>query len=316
LLFNGKVLAAAGAHVEGCCVVDLTSAELYDPTSGTWTVTGNLNTARYGHRATLLPNGTVLVEGGWGTSVFDVLASAELYDPASGTWTATGSLNTARVRHTATLLSNGMVLVAGGVDSNGAPLASAELYNPATGSWIVVGPLNTARGEHTATLLSNEMVLVAGGDQDGCSGPPSAELYDPAIGGWTATGDLNFARNNHTATLLPNGNVLVAGGFNSPLCQPPGALSSAELYQSEPGPITLSAAKRKVGGINTVRLTWSGATSANIDVYRNGAVIATVLNTGTYTDSTGDTGRARYIYRVCEAGTSTCSNDAKVKFQQ
>src|SRR6266513_3624400 len=81
-----------------------------------------------------------------------------------------------------------------------------------------------------------------------------------------------------------------------------------------PGPIMLSGRGRKVGGINTVRLTWSGATSANIDVNRNGIVIATVPNTGTYTDSTGDTGRASYTYHVCEAGTSTCSNDVRVRF--
>jgi serine protease len=79
--------------------------------------------------------------------------------------------------------------------------------------------------------------------------------------------------------------------------------------------MTLSAAGRKVGGINTVRLTWSGATSASINVYRNGVVIATVPNTGRYTDSTGDTGRARYTYRVCEAGTWTCSNNARVTFR-
>jgi hypothetical protein len=80
-------------------------------------------------------------------------------------------------------------------------------------------------------------------------------------------------------------------------------------------PITLSASGRKVDGINTVRLTWSGATSTNIDVYRDGAPpIATVPNTGAYTDSTGDTGRASYRYRVCEAGTSTCSNDATKRF--
>jgi len=83
-----------------------------------------------------------------------------------------------------------------------------------------------------------------------------------------------------------------------------------------PQPITLSASGRKVGGINTVRLTWSGATSANIDVNRDGVVIATVTNTGTYTDSTGDTGRARYTYKVCAAGTSTCSNEVTVRFRQ
>jgi hypothetical protein len=81
-----------------------------------------------------------------------------------------------------------------------------------------------------------------------------------------------------------------------------------------PEPITLSASGRRVGGVNTVDLTWSGATSANIDVYRNGAQVATVPNTGAYTDSTGGHGRATYTYRVCEAGTSICSNNATVRF--
>ncbi len=86
--------------------------------------------------------------------------------------------------------------------------------------------------------------------------------------------------------------------------------------QTQTVAIQLQASGRKVGGINTVRLTWSGATSTNIDVYRNGVLIVTTANDGSYTDSTGDTGRARYTYRVCEAGTLTCSNDARVRFRQ
>ena len=71
-----------------------------------------------------------------------------------------------------------------------------------------------------------------------------------------------------------------------------------------------------MNGINTVRLTWSGATSTKIDVYRNGILIVTTPNDGSYTDSTGDTGRASYKYRVCEAGTETCSNEVTVMFPQ
>jgi len=83
-----------------------------------------------------------------------------------------------------------------------------------------------------------------------------------------------------------------------------------------PGPITLSAVGRKVGGINTVRLTWTGAISNQVDVFRNNVLIVTTANDGSYTDSTGDTGRARYTYKVCEASTQTCSNNVRVTFQQ
>jgi hypothetical protein len=95
--------------------------------SWNWIVTGTLNTGRWGHTATLLQNGMVLVAGGVHNNN-TVLASAEVYNTATGAWTATGSLNTGRWVHTATLLQNGkVVLVAGGFDTNLRVLASAEL---------------------------------------------------------------------------------------------------------------------------------------------------------------------------------------------
>ena len=99
--------------------------------AGPWSPTSSLVTARCYHTATLLPNGKVLVAGGY--NGHSLLSSAELYDPASGTWSATGSLSTARYLHTATLLPNGKVLVAGGFKQVVA-LSSAELYDPATGT--------------------------------------------------------------------------------------------------------------------------------------------------------------------------------------
>jgi hypothetical protein len=76
----------------------------------------------------------------------------------------------------------------------------------------------------------------------------------------------------------------------------------------------LSAVGYKSQGRNTVDLSWSGATSSNVDVFRNGVRVATVPNSGSYTDHTADRGPNTYTYQVCEAGSNTCSNQATVTF--
>jgi plastocyanin len=79
--------------------------------------------------------------------------------------------------------------------------------------------------------------------------------------------------------------------------------------------IVLTGRGRVVGGIDTSRLTWTGASASNVDVYRNGTVIATVPNNGHYNDSTGVVGRASFMYMICDAGTNTCSNTVTVRFR-
>jgi len=70
-----------------------------------------------------------------------------------------------------------------------------------------------------------------------------------------------------------------------------------------------------VQGRQTVDLSWTGATSNNIDVYRNGVLIITVPNIpGFYTDHIDARGSGRYIYKVCEAGTQNCSNEVTIRF--
>ena len=174
----GKVLVAGGYIGNGSS--DLSSAELYDPTTGTWTNTGSLNVARSENAATLLPNGKVLVVGGQGNTSSSI-SSAELYDPTTGTWTNTGSLNTGREGHSVTLRPNGQVLVAGGF-GNSTSLASAELYDPATGVWTYTGSMNLGRWDHTATLLPNGKVLITAGklstNKPGAPLTSSTEQYD------------------------------------------------------------------------------------------------------------------------------------------
>jgi hypothetical protein len=131
LLMNGKVLFAGGNDDPG----DSNLAEVYDPSAGSITPTGNLTAFRADDPATLLTDGTVLIAGDNGDAGL-TLASAELYDPATGTFTRTGDMTADRGLHTATLLNDGKVLIAGGIHSVAGqgwpPLSSADLYTSPT----------------------------------------------------------------------------------------------------------------------------------------------------------------------------------------
>ncbi|MFL6245050.1 MAG: kelch repeat-containing protein, partial [Thermoanaerobaculia bacterium] len=224
LLANGKVLIAGGLQLqENAPATQLTSAELYDPGTGSFTPTGSLSTARYQHTATLLPNGKALLASG--ASGNSNTATCELYDPATGTFSATSSMTNARSAHTATLLPGGRVVIIGG------GVAAAELYDPDDGAFSQTGSL-TARERHTSTLLPNGKVLIAAGAASGATPLATAQLYDPATGTFAATGSLNAARFDHTATLLANGKVLIVGGFG------PNTVSVAELYDPSTGTFT------------------------------------------------------------------------------
>jgi Galactose oxidase, central domain len=202
LLLGGRVLIAGGAGANGSPYAATNTAELYDPATGTFAATGNMTTARSGHSATRLPDGRVLISGGYPGR------SAEIYDPSTGTFASTGSMTTGRQWHTATLLNNGMVLITGGnLESNGYT-ASAELYDPSTGIFATTGNMTTPRYGHKATLLPNGRVLIAPGS-DGAD-YESAEVYDPGASAFTP---VDFT-NSHgmvaaTANVLTNGRVLL-----------------------------------------------------------------------------------------------------------
>ncbi len=223
-LRDGKVLAVGGFN---------RSTDLYDPASGTWTPTGDLNTdSRRHHTATLLPDGRVLVVGGVNEKPS---TSTEIYDPTTGKWGLGPSMKVARVRHTATLLWNGQVLVVGGTSDSGCT-PSAELYDPAKNAWFpTTGNMTTGRCAHTATLLEDGRVLVAGGQDSSAKDLTSAELYEPSRGVWTATGGMLNARSFHTATELQDGRVLVAGGGTDPNIS-----VSTEMYSPATGKWTVT----------------------------------------------------------------------------
>lgn len=211
LLADGRVLIAGGFKDDGHGdELALASAELYDPATGAFTVTGSLTEPRIGHTATQLLNGSVLLVGGWGEE--GRLSTTEFFDPASGTFARATSLATRRANHTATLLDDGRVLIAGGSQSRNTLQPIAELYDPASGAFTALGALGEPREGHTATRLPDGRVLLIGGTGQGDRVLTSAEVFDPATQTFTRTGDLGGPRRKHAAVLLGDGRVLVLGG--------------------------------------------------------------------------------------------------------
>lgn len=262
LLSDGRVLVAGGCRTSTCTIV-FASAEIYDPRSGTWSVTGSMHEPRDAQTATLLPSGQVLVAGGVsagscgaGPTCSTLLASAELYDPRTGAWALTHPMHAARDRHTATLLATGQVLVTGGFGAAIKPLASAELYDPRTGTWALTGSLHQPRTVQSATLLRSGQVLVTGG-WNGKRYLADTEIYHPRTGIWTITGSLHDPRDyeaEQTATLLGNGQVLVAG--NTGASRSP--LASAELYDPLTGRWTLTGSLHQARFAQTTTLLSNG----------------------------------------------------------
>lgn len=178
-LKNGKVLVVGGGSGHYPSQTVYRSAELYDPTTGTFSTTGQLTAARHKHAAVLLASGKVLVVGGSDNRDWHgEYASAEIYDPASGVFRATGSMNTARFKlpYAAVLLDNGKVLIAGGG-------SFAEIYDEAKGAFSPVqGSLGAARFFASATLLPDGKALITGGYADSGGGLPAtsdAWIYQP-----------------------------------------------------------------------------------------------------------------------------------------
>jgi hypothetical protein len=131
LLADGRVLIAGGFNQPSTAANSVTSiAELYSPSTETFSLTGRMQSRREFHRAIGLASGEVLIAGG--DDSFNILPSAELYDPTNGTFVSTSAMKVPRNNFIAAMLNDGDVLVAGGLTSfnEGASTAIAELYIP------------------------------------------------------------------------------------------------------------------------------------------------------------------------------------------
>jgi hypothetical protein len=203
LLPSGRVLIVGGIERNG---VMQPGAELFDPVTGRFTVTGKpLAQHGWGVTATLLRNGRVLVAGGsTGCDSPCYTASAELYDPVTGTFVPTDKMTVPRAEARAVLLRTGEVLLVGGTpvtESN--PVLSAELYHPSSGTFSSLGVTHLSDATQIIPLNDGRAFVV---------GSSGTDLYDPSTRRFTSTGKMTVPRSKFGGALLPDGRVLIAGG--------------------------------------------------------------------------------------------------------
>ena len=200
-----------------------------------------LSDDRWAATATRLPDGRVLVAGGYSFAKKDTLRSADLWDPKTAAVTPAAPMNEDRNFATATLLPNGKVLVAGGFSEKRFTLDKAEVYDPAKNVWeATLGRLNDRRELFTATPLDDGRVLLVGGlSLKKRTTLLTAETYDPKTNTFTATpGLMTDDRFGHAAARLPDGRVLVVGGKSWRVGEPDRTLATAELFDPKTGLFT------------------------------------------------------------------------------
>jgi hypothetical protein len=185
-LADGRVLVAGGVV---CCTgnreIFTATAEIYDPATGRFELTGALVQARGFHRATLLADGRVLLSGGFGPAGagdFEALAASEIFDPATRRFSSAGPLQVARAEHSAIPLPDGQVLVVGGMKGGteaATGISETELFDARLGTWTAGPRVSPAALGMTATLLGNGKVLLFGGEDAGGFPRSTVFLIEP-----------------------------------------------------------------------------------------------------------------------------------------
>lgn len=214
-LSDGRVIVAGGLALSAPFPA-ITTAEIYDPTTRAWAVTGGMNTPRWSLDAITLASGQVLFAGGARAFAGGAaLASAEIYDPATGSFSYTANdLSVARQGFGISALNDGRVLVAGGNASGsnlgGGGVTAVDIYDPASDRFVAAASLNFGRSLHAQVTLRDGRVAVIGGAQN------TAEIFDPTANRWTvAAGTLPTTLKDMKAFELFDGRVFVAGGQNT-----------------------------------------------------------------------------------------------------
>lgn len=248
-LAGGSAWLISGGCSTAPCDGILRAAEWLDAASGRSSALPAMQQARVAHAAAPLPDGSVLLVGGWTGRA--TTATAERFDPRTRRFEALpqGAAQP-RMDGTLTPLVDGRLLLAGGNAATNQPLAQAELFDPQRQRFVPTGAMREARAHHSAVRLPDGRVLIAGGLRARRQASDSAELFDPVSGRFSPTGSLSRPRCKHAAVALRDGRVLLIGG--SADCEQGLRHADSEIYDPvsgrfSPGP-RLRQGRYKIAG--------------------------------------------------------------------
>jgi len=293
-LADGSVLVAGGWNTPGAVpgtVIPLTTAEIYDPATASFHVTGSLNTPRSAALAEPLPNGQALVIGGETPAGAGgegyVASTTEIYDPGTGRFTPGPNLPTALADPLALTLTDGRIWITGedaACTGFGCP-SPVFLYDAATNAFTSQGGLLMSRIWAAAVRLANGKVLVTSGLPDSPATSPldSAEIYDPASGVSSLSAGFVQAATQSSAVLLPDGRVLICGGIGHF-----GPLAQCQLYDPNADTFTAAASmqqprRRPVGMLLPDGSVLEASTEADPNAEEFHPLLGSFSNLGNFT---------------------------------
>jgi hypothetical protein len=209
---DGRILVVGGySGLNGNQGLD--SAETFDPKTNTFTAIGStMAIGRYAPAVAPLPDGRILVAGGWDNG--NHLASAEVFNPSSETFSPVGSMATVREDAGAAPLPDGRVLIIGGYSNTGA-VDSTEIFDPKTNTFSPGPTLPYPTYYSAVAVISGGRILIAGGfDGSTMDFTDKAVVFNPSSGTFTSVGSLPTRTNGPSGASLPGGRALVAGGYD------------------------------------------------------------------------------------------------------
>ncbi len=229
---DGNVLVAGGMTTDSFSS-SVSTAEVFDYATKTWSTVGPMITARSHGGIFLLPSGKIVVAGGTKATDGTAMSLAEIYDPVAKSWTALSPLTTARHSFAFGAVGSKLVVAGGGSGCSGGActwFSSAELLDgtsPLSATWSSATNMSTARYGAVGLPVAGKFLVVGGeGTPGAISWLKSTELLTLAPSpGWASAGDMSSSRSLAVLAPLKDGQVLVASGWTDPA-----PTSSADLF--------------------------------------------------------------------------------------